>query len=42
MEAKPVSLQLPPTDLGSALGGHTKQLSIKHRTSINCVVLTTE
>lgn len=42
MEANSVSLQVPPTDLGSALGGHTKQEYIKHRTSTNCVVLTTE
>lgn len=42
MEAKSVSLQFPPTDLGSALGGHIEQVSIKQRTSINCVVLTTE
>lgn len=42
MEAKSASLQLPPTDLGSALRGHTKQVCIKHRTSTNCVVLTIE
>lgn len=42
MEAKSASLQFPPTDLGSALRGHTKQVCIKHRTSTNCVVLTIE
>lgn len=42
MEAKSASLQLPPTDLSSALGGHTKQVCIKHRTSTNCVVVTIE
>lgn len=42
MEAKSASLELPPTDLGTAPGGHTKQVCIKHRTSTNCVVLTIE
>lgn len=42
MEAKSASLQLPPTDPGTALEGHTKQVCIKHRTSTNCVVLTIE
>lgn len=37
---KCASPQLPPTDLGSALGGHKKQMCIKLRTSTNCVVLT--
>lgn len=36
MDVKSASLQLPPTDPGSALGGHTKQVCIKHRISTNC------
>lgn len=40
MEAKSASLQLPPTELSSALEGHTKQVCIKHRTSTNCVAVT--